>query len=516
MDLSILNTIFSFCIGALVSWTLIRARSGLFEEKKRRSLHTLETTLTQKVKETEAVIQEKEKEFEHQISQEKKFLKDEKTRLKLLKEELTEKETYYHKLDKTLQQKNAQLLQEQIKIQEKEKNLLECYEELSSMTQSRAQEELFNRAKISISNQIDSHKKEAFSKLHEELTAKSFEALQSALERTLSYLSTKEYFTDIIHFPSASYEKIIPRLIGKDGRNIQTLEKSIGVHIVFDAKEESATIASSNAEQRWIGKHVLYNLSKIEKITPSRVLEEIEAVQRQINEPLFFPEVLEKIAKIIPDIHSIHPEVRKKINRLFLTNSLGQNLFLHSLEVAYLMQSIAESLDISTQYMAMTGLFHDIGKVIDYSWGNTHTKAGAAFLRNYNFPNVVTEAILAHHGEAKKDSPEATLLVIADRISGGCLQARTKSITTKDTPPFQPIHVKLVKEIEEDIKTLPNILSAWASFAQHEEHIHGTIEIVIRPIAPLDSEAQLDMKKNVTQKVRQKVPSNKIQITVLS
>ncbi len=507
MPLSVL----SFFIGAFVSWMFIRFKTGTLEEKAQKTLQSIEASIRQKREKEESLIQQKEHSFELSIQKEKEFLRDEKQRLKTFKHEIEEKEALLQSSEKAYKQKEKLFHERMVAIEHTEHELRERYEKLSLMNREMAITELLSLTKKEIEDDLIALRKNALISLQEDIAQKSIEALQSALER-IPAMCSKECFLDLIPI-EGTYDKVVPKLIGKDGRNIQTLEKALGVSISFDPKDKMAFISSTNSEARWIAKNSLIFLAQNDKITPARVLEEIESQERTLSSSSYFSEIHEKLASFIPQALSLDPEIRQKINRLYLSNSMGQNLFYHSLEVALLMHNIAQELSLSLQYMALTGLLHDIGKVLEKDWGDTHSKAGASFLQHYGISKKITDAILSHHGETSKNSPEAYVLAVADRISGGSLSMRKKM--EGNTTPFVPLHKERLVEIEEIIKKQTGVISAWASFKSDEEHLYGRIEAIAVIPSHIRSEEKTILEETLTREVTKIFRKNDIRITLI-
>lgn len=489
---SILINFILIIFSSLATWIMIRLKRGTLQDEARKTLQLLEQDLAQERKKFAQELQLHEKEHKNALELQKKTLDQERQKLKSLIEDTEKKKNEVAHSLKKITQNEKELSKELIRARtlsdEAEKKLLER----ANLTQDEAK-----RIALEIARKT----------LNEELQRKipflTQEALTSSLER-LTPLVTKEHFTYRIVIND--YEKIVPKLIGKEGRNIQTFEQAIGggISITFDQQDRSIAVTSHNSALRQLAIAALESLMLLEKITPPTVIDTIQRTKAAFKESTL-EKTRELLQKKIPEALSLAPSIIEHLADLSTRSSFGQNLLFHSIEVGLLMKTIALELQLSPSTKApLIGLLHDIGKVLSPTWGETHSKAAVHFLEKHGIDESITKPILSHHGEAPKESIEAHLLVIADRISGGLLGARAEPQARNSH------HSRILEKIEQHLKNTFPLRSIWASFRNGENHRGGTIEIVATQ-NPLSQVELQTIEKNLIQEF----PSEEFFVTLL-
>lgn len=497
--------------GAFCAWALIRFKDGTSEEKNQKALQAIEAQIKERYSTLEKELGQKKNELHGLMAQEKESLVQEKLKTKALKKELEERENSIVRRERLIQAQEKALKQKELDLQQQEHKTISTYETVAKMTQEEAKEALTQTLQKEVRDSIELFYKEERTLILREIEQKRDDALQAALENSPKYI-TKEYFTTELDL-SDQYETRVPKLIGRDGRNIQTLERLLALHISFDDTRKQAYISSPNSEARWIAAYVLNELQKEDKITPSRIIEAINHAHTTLDSSDYLFKIKEELASQIPEALTLHPEIRKILNRLYLTQSLGQNLFYHSLEVATLMESMNQELQLPFKECRLIGLLHDIGKILDPSWGKSHTVRAASFLRKYRLSESIIVPIESHHStEILLQQKECALLRIADRISGGALNSRKESSSETTLH-----HSKLLRLIEELFKKEPSVEKAWASYRKNEEHAHGAIEAIValKNATPSLSSDKKRLQQLIERELEKRSLGNSISITFL-
>jgi ribonuclease Y len=406
------------------------------EHEKKTALSSQET----KMREERASL---EKEWRI-LKQERKDLQLENLHLSRTKKALSEKENAAHTATKQAQKQ---------------------LEAISKLSFEEAKRELWLRAEAEAKKDHEKRLLEWQAIYDKECQARASSLLFCALERKVQAL-TKETFVTEISIP----DKTISKLIGKEGRNIQTLETLLGVNLLIDEAEQKVRISAHDPKRRNLAKATLEQVLSEEKITPVTIKTTYEAICSS------FPKILEEkgrdACKIL-QLEDVPSTILKTLGELSLRTSCGQNALLHSIEVAELMGIAALELGFYAEKAKFIGLCHDIGKAIPLKWGESHAVAGSKFLASCGVEDEICQAIASHHGESKMTSYEARLLPICDRLSALLPGSRRDQ---------DPLFLEMVHQCEQVATNMPGILSAWA-------HYGGShIELVVRPEPQMETQ----------------------------
>jgi ribonuclease Y len=270
----------------------------------------------------------------------------------------------------------------------------------------------------------------------------------------------QETTTTIVSLPS---EEIKGRIIGKEGRNIRTLEQLTGVEIVVDETPEIVVITAFDPVRRQIAKVALEKLIQDGRIQPARIEEAVQKAESEINTKI--KEAGEQATYDV-GIYGLNPKLVQLLGRLKFRTSYGQNVLLHSIEVAHLAQALAYEIGGNPQVALKAGLLHDIGKAVDHQIQGSHTDIGIKILEKFEVEKEVITAIKAHHEEYPYESLEAILIQIADAISGSRPGARKDTLEN---------YLKRLGELEKIALTFAGVKKAWALQAGRE------IRIFVKP-----------------------------------
>ena len=396
---------------------------------------------------------------------------------KSLDEIAKEKSTLLHKerqLKEKMQDLTAEIeLQKKVaaKIESQKKDLLhkersleqllvateKKLEEIGSLSMEEAKAAVMEKAETEASRLIENRTATLHTIHEKESHRKAKELIFSAIERKAQSL-TKEFFLTKILFENRS---VIPSFIGKDGRNIHTLEELLNVKLIIE--EDRLLISSHDARQRYTAQKVLEELLKQGKISLPRIKAVYDSVVQNIDTCVFNEGTL-ALSEIDPTL-SYPPEVVAALGNLSLRSSSGQNVLKHSLEVAELMGIFAAELQLRPKIAKLMGIFHDIGKTLTTEYGDSHAAAGKTFLRQHQIDEDIVNAVAAHHGECVAKTEEARLLPICDRLSAQLPGIRS---------PIEPSFLQMVRQCEETAKRQPSVLSAWAHYAGSH------VELIVR------------------------------------
>ncbi|MDD3735002.1 MAG: ribonuclease Y [Candidatus Pacebacteria bacterium] len=319
--------------------------------------------------------------------------------------------------EKELQVKTNRLRQFKEELETSRKSIQESLEKIATMTKEEAKEKIFS----DIEKEYEQEIKERIAKLErdkeERFETKAREILATAIQKY--GVPTIQDFT-VIEVPIPN-DEIKGRIIGKEGRNIKAFERMTGVELIVDDTPQVVFLSSFDPEKREIARIVLERLIKDSRIQPAR----IEEIAKKVKEEM--PIIMEKIgqeAAFKIKIFDLDPKIHQLLGRLQFRASFGQNVLLHSIEVAILAESIAREIGADKKVAKKAGLLHDIGKAVDYEIEGSHTEIGARILEKYGVEKEVIDAVKSHHEEYPYTSVEGIIVQTADAISSARPGAR--------------------------------------------------------------------------------------------
>lgn len=459
-----MNYIFVFIIFGLliINLIIIFYYQIIFKKKVKKEeedfkKEVFKTTLEQKKKslEIEEKIKNKITQTEEQISKQRKEILELQKLLLKREKNLDKKEEDFNKRVERLQN---------IKIELKvlEKNIEKNLEEISGLSKKEAEKKLLeiieNESRLILAQRMEKIEKDT----NEKLFKKGQEILASVIQRC-SVSQVQELSTSIVSLPN---EEIKGRIIGKEGRNIKSLERLTGVELIIDETPEVITISSFDPVRRQIAKIALEKLIKDGRIQPAKIEEAVASANQ---------EIIEKIKEIgtatVYDlgILDLDPRLIQLIGRLYFRTSYGQNILTHSIEVSYLARGIAEELGINSKIAQKAGLLHDIGKAIDIQIEGSHVEIGIKVLEKYNVEKAVITAMKSHHEEYPYETLEAIIVQAADAISSSRPGARKDNIEN---------YLKRLKDLENIATGFKETEKAYAIQAGREIRVFVKAEMV--------------------------------------
>ena len=367
-------------------------------------------------------------ETDKEIKERKSELLNTESRLMDREKSLDKREELLQKRDNALEERNNNLTLMQAKIQEKEakmdellKSEMEKLESISKFSKEKAREMILERVEADMSKEISSliKEREAEAMLESDKKAKSL--LVETMQKYANDVTTEQTVTTI----SLPSDEMKGRLIGREGRNIRTIESVTGVDLIIDDTPEAIVISSFDPFRREIARITLETLIKDGRIHPARIEEVYDKVCKDMN-----ARVLEIGNEAINELGLVKfdPEEVALIGRLHFRTSYGQNALTHSIEVARLTGLMAAELKENVTIAKRAGLLHDIGKAIDFEIEGSHVEIGANIAKKFHEDPVVLNAIMSHHGDTEATSVISNLVGIADTLSAARPGARNDSL----------------------------------------------------------------------------------------
>ena len=469
-------------LGYYTRQTIAKKQAGTIESK----LNKLISQAKEEAKET--LLQAKDK--SNKILEEAKGQEREgSSRLNRLEERLIKKE---HGLD----QKNNQLEKDysdfKVKVQKVRKikdelgNLhqqkLTELEKIAKLTQDQAKEELLLVAEKDHQQVLLERINRLTQEGQEELNKKAQKIIALAMQRYAASQASETTSTTV-NLPN---DDLKGRVIGKEGRNIKTLERLTGIEVLVDDTPGAVVISGFDPVRRQIAKIALEKLILDGRIQPARIEEMVEKASQEINE-----KVQEAGEAAIYDVGvaGLNPQLIKILGRLRFRTSYGQNVLLHSVEVAHLSAAIASELGADVDLAKKAGLFHDIGKSVDHEIQGTHVEIGKKILKKFDADQRIIEAMQAHHEEYPYESLESIVVQVADAISGARPGARKDSLEA---------YLKRLEELEKVANNFSGVEKAYAIQAGRE------IRVFVQPDAVDDLGAH-KLAKGIADQIHQEL-----------
>lgn len=370
--------------------------------------------------------------------------------------QLLKKETVLEEKEKLIDSQIEENKKRKKTLDEKINSILEELEKVANLTEKDAREEIFKRVEEKESNNIAKYLKEREEEAEETADDKAKDILANAIVRHSQEVTT-ERTVNVIALPS---DEMKGRIIGREGRNIKSLEAMLGVDILIDDTPEAITVSCFNPIRREIASKALQILIKDGRIQPGRIEEVVAKCKKEIDESIkkAGEEAIFKLG-----IGKMDKELVMNIGRLKYRTSYGQNQLEHSIETAALCGAMAAELGLNQQIAKRAGLLHDIGKASDFEIEGSHVEIGARLAKKCGENEIVVNAIEAHHGDAPIKFVISSLVIAADTLSAARPGSRSETLET---------YIKRLEQLETICKSYDGVLNCYAISSGREVRVN--------------------------------------------
>ena len=433
------------------------------EEEAKRIIN--ESIKSAESKKKEALLEAKEEihksraEYEREVKERRTELTKQEHRLNQKEENLDRKTDALEKKTDALNNKIAAIEQQQQEVASLKKSQLEMLEKISGFSIEDAKAYLISTVKDDVTHEMAMKVKEIETQYKDEAEERAREIIATAIQRCAADHSS-EITVSVVPLPN---DEMKGRIIGREGRNIRSIETLTGCDLIIDDTPEAITVSGFDPVRREVARLALEKLIQDGRIHPARIEEMVSKAQRDVNATI---KAEGERAVFETDIHGINPELIRYLGRMRFRTSFGQNVLNHSIEVAHIAGLMAAELGVDVPTAKRAGLLHDIGKSIDHEVEGSHVTIGVDLLRKYKENEEVIHAVEAHHGDVEPHTVIACLVQAADAISASRPGARRENLEN---------YVKRLEKLEEISKSFPGISSSYAIQAGRE------IRIMVKP-----------------------------------
>ncbi|HHT45702.1 MAG TPA: ribonuclease Y [Firmicutes bacterium] len=493
----IIGLILGFGAGYLIRKYVAEAKIASAEEAAKRIIseadEKAQSLKKEKVLEAKEEVHRLRNELDKETKERRLELQRMERRILQKEENLDKKISQFEKREDELKKRveeNDRIQQRLTDIYKQQINELEKISELST---AEAKEMILQRVKDEIQHEIAQMIKDVEQQAREEAEKRAREIITQGIQRCAAD-HVSESTVSVVNLPN---DEMKGRIIGREGRNIRTLETLTGIDLIIDDTPEAVILSGFDPIRREVARLALEKLIIDGRIHPARIEDMVEKARQEVEVQI--REEGEQ-ATFEANIHGLHPELVKMLGRLKFRTSYGQNVLKHSLEVAHLAGIMASELGLDVKLAKRAGLLHDIGKALNHETDGPHVVSGAELAKKYHESPEVINAIGAHHGDIEPQTLEAVLVQAADAISAARPGARRETLEA---------YIKRLEKLEEIADSFDGVEKAYAIQAGRE------IRIMVKP-EKIDDLAAVQVARNITKKIEKELEyPGQIKVTVI-
>ena len=433
------------------------------EEEARRivndAIKNSESRKREAILEANEEIQKNRSEYEKEVKERRSDLQRQENRLQQKEDNLDRKTDAIEKKEEALAGRIAALEKETEEVRTIKRSQMEMLERISNFTEEEAKKYLIAQVESEVTHETAVKIREIEARAKDEADARAREIVATAIQRCAAD-HVSEITVSVVPLPN---DEMKGRIIGREGRNIRTIETLTGVDLIIDDTPEAITVSCFEPVRREIARVALEKLIADGRIHPTHIEEMVEKARREVEAVI---KSEGERAVMETGVRGLHPELVKLLGRLRYRTSYGQNVLQHSIEVSHIAGLMAAELGVDVHAAKRAGLLHDLGKSIDHEMEGTHIALGVEFARKYHEKEEIIHAIEAHHGDVECKTLVACLVQAADAISAARPGARRENLEN---------YIKRLEKLEEITGTYPGVDTAYAIQAGRE------VRVMVKP-----------------------------------